>query len=778
MSESISLFDLLNVSIGTPHESSVNFSALHALLLAVLKQLDIRGLKIQWRGSLPGETFPVTSDLQLEEEDEKVDVEAQRDVPEMLPGTGSDGSPIPDLDSTAISTRIQTCEGGVLEALELIKELQEQKDDLKEKIEELHQQSKAADSHTQTLTEVEKCCHRVDTLENAVSSLGETLQKYPEPEKLSQCLDFVQSAQFNTHFSKGPTNTDVMDSTTPVKPHSPNIRTHTPPSSSPDEQGTAPASPSDSESVLNPAVQVKGDPDTTNDNVDSFEKVSSSAWYQEMMVAVNTTNKLQEKVIQLEGRMSELEEQKIDQVQLAQLNELINNKGSVRSNNMMAQLNQQKVLIEDLMSDRDKNIGLMKDVQRAVLQLQEDCEKLQETTRILHEDSGQKQGLIEEIYAMMEELEVKTTNMQEQETKTAEPSPEVTVSHQVDAVKEQLETEVQELPKKVLLPEDSWHQFFHRLSSEMETKVNRIEVDYLMLQLEKRWKTIEDKLESPEHDSACLIKKELFHCLSCDRPVLMQVPGPIVNTLPSSPAFPSHKSTRPLNADQQQNKRMKPGTSRYNCWISTPGRKRAAFQRSYNDMYKQIESMESAWRRQDNWDNTNQNPAGVQHEWTSELMDNQAVARSCGGSHANTSGLQSTKLLTQTEADSVTQEIGIIGLDGHIYKDCLSIQALKNTETKLPTIATKDGMCKTKNKAKSSASHRRAVSLEVGQTTPVHQLPPSARSMQCSRSASSCSGRDWPVSALGCCTSQSSITQTSAAAESAADPQSDEPLNL
>uniref|UniRef100_A0A8C6PN21 DUF4795 domain-containing protein n=1 Tax=Nothobranchius furzeri TaxID=105023 RepID=A0A8C6PN21_NOTFU len=860
MSESISLFDLLNVSIGTPHESSVNFSALHALLLAVLKQLDIRGLKIQWRGgTLPGETSPVTPDRPLEGEDEKLGAKAQRDVSdsEQQILSGTDGSPIPD-PAAAILTRIQTCEGGVSEALELVQDLQKQKEGLLEKIEELHQQSKGADA--QARTEVEKCCHRVDTLENTVSSLRETLQKYPEPEKLSQSLSFVQSAQFNAHLSKGPTNTDVRDSTTPVEPHSPTIRPpHTPPSSSPDEQGTTPAAPSEiantSEASSDPPAQVKGDPDTTKDDMDSFEKISSSPWYQEMMVAVKTINKLQKKVTQLEVCLLDLEEHKMDQVQLAQLNELISNKGSVRHNNMMAQLNQQKVLIEDLISDRDKlddlratledtilsetapmssglrdrsekqgvgevtershqtsipvdaggelsllqqqqqqlqdvvngliqqlnrvkalqleerqaarNIGLVKDVQRAILQLQEDSEKLQKTTRILHEDSGQKQGLIEELYAMMEELEVKTTNMQTQEHKTKTEGPVV-------VVKEQPETEVQEFPKNVVLPEEGWQEFSHRLSSELETKVNRIEVDYLMLQLEKRWKTIEDKLNS-ELDNACLIKRELFHCLSCDRPVLMQVPGPIVNTLPSYPALPSHKSTRPLNADLQQNKRLKPGASRYNCWMGTPGRKRVAFQRSYNDMCRQIDSMTSAWRRQENWDNTNQNPAGVQHEWTSELMDNQAVPRSSGGN-----SLQGTKLLTHTQAEGMTQEIGVIGLDGHLYKDCLSIQALKNTETKLPTIATKDAAvtCKIKNKAKNSASQRRAVPLEVGQTTPVHQLPPSARSMQCSPPASSCSGRDWPVSALGCCTSQSSITQTSAAAESADDPQIDEPLDL
>lgn len=56
--ESISLYDLLNVSIGTPQEGAVNFSALHALLHAVLKQLDIQQVKIRWGSTAAGHGHP------------------------------------------------------------------------------------------------------------------------------------------------------------------------------------------------------------------------------------------------------------------------------------------------------------------------------------------------------------------------------------------------------------------------------------------------------------------------------------------------------------------------------------------------------------------------------------------------------------------------------------------------------------------------------------------------------------------------------------------------
>ncbi|XP_076607627.1 uncharacterized protein LOC143333468 [Chaetodon auriga] len=98
---------------------------------------------------------------------------------------------------------------------------------------------------------------------------------------------------------------------------------------------------------------------------------------------------------------------------------------------------------------------------------------------------------------------------------------------------------------------------------------------------------------------------------------------------------------------------------------------------------------------------------------------------------------------------------------------------MRNTETKLPTISTKDGVSKTKDKARCSPSHRPAASPEVGHGAPLLHHH-SAKSVPCSRSASSSSGRDWPVSTLGC-TSQSSVTQASAAAESSAGPHADEP---
>ncbi|XP_078140533.1 uncharacterized protein LOC144539444 [Centroberyx gerrardi] len=70
-------------------------------------------------------------------------------------------------------------------------------------------------------------------------------------------------------------------------------------------------------------------------------------------------------------------------------------------------------------------------------------------------------------------------------------------------------------------------------------------------------------------------------------------------------------------------------------------------------------------------------------------------------------------------------------------------------------------MCRSKDKAKRPPSQK-SVSPEAGHGSPVH--PHSAKSQR-SRSASSSSVRDWPVSPLGSA-SQSSFTQALAPADS------------
>lgn len=111
--ENISFYDLLDLSIGTPQDGAVNFSALHALLRAVLTQLDIRERRTRWRGASPGGA-PLGLDPQAEEGECWVrgDPEEQEVQPgaEVQVGSGSSASAS---SQRTLRSRIQTCEDDV-----------------------------------------------------------------------------------------------------------------------------------------------------------------------------------------------------------------------------------------------------------------------------------------------------------------------------------------------------------------------------------------------------------------------------------------------------------------------------------------------------------------------------------------------------------------------------------------------------------------------------------------------------------------------------------------
>ncbi|GAA6222134.1 uncharacterized protein LOC108878092 isoform X5 [Lates japonicus] len=820
--ENITLFDLLNLSIGTPQQGAVNFSALHALLHAVLRQLGVRELKIQWRNSHPGDAdtgAPVGVSGPRHSGEEQLQIEGDRET-EVQPGTelqerttSSSVAPTRSSGTAAdgqseLRSRIQTCEDGVSKAMRLIHELHNQRDDLKEEVKELHHQQKMVGAQAETVAAVETCCHRVDAMEETLRSLRDTVQKYPDPEELSQCVtwDVMQSTLLSEreNIQRELVSSGVMDLVKPtLSPVKCNFTSDTHPVQD-TVRTTAPGSPEIltlQEATETSSVQTHPETGPVAAGTALSRKASGSERYSETVEALRNIGKLKEKFSKLEARVAALEEGKVDQTQLDQLREVVTDKGSEDvSNNLMDQLHQHRALIDGLMSDREKNVELVNDVQKAILQLQAECEKLHETTRCLHEDNRQKQSHIEELYKTTEELEEKKADKQmvESEIKADKSALDSKVSRlQFDSATEQLNSMFHELLNKVTGQEQDWHKVVDKLSTEMECKLNRIELDSVKKQLEDRWKNIHQKLQAqgaPEHEDAAGIRKQLvdrFHCLSCDRPVVKHTPGPQLVTLPSTPGFPSHKSIRPftvyaLEQFRQHYRSLKPGTNRYNFDVAKSGRRREQLQRSHAVMCRQIESAQRHLKRcsQDTTTdspNQNQNQQGVQHERIAELTDysHLAVSRSCGGSHTVTSasqrrtGLQYMKHHGQPEVDGVIQseEVDIIGLDGHIYRGRLNPSANRNTETKLPTISTKDGLCKIKDKAKCSPSHKPAASPEA-----LHHLH-SAKSTQCSRSASSSSGRDWPVSTLGC-TSQSSIAQASAAAERTAEPQDDQQADL
>eukprot|EP00066_Takifugu_rubripes_P026352 XP_011615618.1 PREDICTED: glutamine-rich protein 2 [Takifugu rubripes] len=728
MSDDISLYDLLNVSIGTPQVGAVNFSALHALLHAVLKQLDIQQVKIRWRSPAPGDGQP----------DALVEVTGRQAGPgrcndEVQPGTeqqegievSSSSGRAADLQMSLLP-RVQSCEEDV---------------------------SKMAEVQAEEASAAEKCCLRVDTLEETVRSLARVVQRCPKAEQLGQCVTWedMQSALLSENLQQEPLISEAVDPPK-NKAFSRNVsalKTTPPRSSSPAASSSAEASgetlilqettvtaealdaPADQSDQSEPLQQTTAEQQPPG--LDLLGVTGGPERYLEAVEALRDISKLREKFSKLQDRVVELEEGKLDQSQLTRVTELITNKEfQDSSNNLMNQLSQQKSLIENLSSDQEKNMQLVNDVQAAFLHLRAECEKLHQCNRNLQEENREKQTHIQELLKTLEELEEKKADKQmvDREIKAEKSALESKVSHlQLDS--EQLSTMLKELLNKVAGQEQDWHRVIARLSAEMDSKLNRIELDSVKKQLENRWKNINEKLqpqEGLESDDAAALRKQLvdrFNCLSCDRPIVKYTHTQHLMRLPSTPGFPAHKPIRPFTVYALEQFRQHYRSERF------------AGLADYSHM---------------------------------------TVSRNCGGSHTVNSASQRrqpAKHCAHAEVDLMVQseEVDIVGLDGHIYKGRLSAPSVRNTEIRLPTISTKDGLCRTKDKV----MHRKPASPpEMAQGAPA-QHPHSAKSARCSHSASSSSSRDWPVSALGC-TSHTSFTQAAADAEIKTQP--DEPPDL
>ncbi|NXQ10079.1 QRIC2 protein, partial [Peucedramus taeniatus] len=116
---------------------------------------------------------------------------------------------------------------------------------------------------------------------------------------------------------------------------------------------------------------------------------------------------------------------------------------------------------------------------------------------------------------------------------------------------ERLEERMRELRRRVLGQEQRWQEAQQRFSDALDSKLDRLELGPFQKQLEDTWakiiKDLKDEL-SVEIDDAAGIKQQLlvpFKCLSCDRQLNMQVPGPHIDTLPLLPSVPGSHTAHP-----------------------------------------------------------------------------------------------------------------------------------------------------------------------------------------------------------------------------------------
>ncbi|XP_073801342.1 uncharacterized protein isoform X8 [Danio rerio] len=715
MSTEISLHELLDLSIGTPDAGSVNFGALHALLRAILGHLKIERLTTSFKelsmdhdGSTQTKALmlePSSSQRLPEERLRRLEEQmcALEDLPSAAELMGSDKA-LSDLWSIMqIRRKAQGNEDGVSKCMALIQDLlkeiqalKESRDDLRQEVTALNGQLSQLNVNelAERIVAMEQFCQQVENLENSAKELKDKMAQYPSPEELTQCVTWeVMQAALISENPKTQEGLHAAKHTEPVHP------------SSLGSQGNmhSPSNASDGALCAGMGRQMS--------------RISIGAErYPETVGALMDLARLKDRQESVEARVAQLQANKADLSQLQHLHDLLTAIEQKQiPDHVPEQLNHLRTLVDSLLADKEKSTGLLRDVQESMLQLQAEFEKLHSTSNHLMEEHHNKQTHIDHLYKIVEELGVKKADKElvemEIEIKADKQALDNKVSSmQFDSMTEQLNNMLQELLSKITGQEQDWNKVIEKISTEMDSKLNRIELDPLKKQLDDRWRTIHKQLQTPqmpEQEDAAGIRKQLvarFHCISCDRPVEMMTPGQHLMSLPSAPGLPSHKSSRPYTVYELEQVRQ-------HC----------------------------------------------RSERIPEMADYSYLSRSCGGSHTLTypsrryTRLQHITHLIQSQEESrpvstgppaQAAEVNILGLNGQVYKGRMNSRAVRLPESRLPNISPREGQWRSREKTSSRGPSQRSSAASPAR--------PHSAMTKASRSASSSLVRDRPTSSMGC----------------------------
>ncbi|KFV91449.1 Glutamine-rich protein 2, partial [Eurypyga helias] len=151
-------------------------------------------------------------------------------------------------------------------------------------------------------------------------------------------------------------------------------------------------------------------------------------------------------------------------------------------------------------------------------------------------DSQQKQKEIEALLQSLQRLQKDKADREDVELGIDVKADKAALARKVsrsqfEACVERLNETIQEMQSRVTEQEQGWHQFQGQLREGMDSKLDRLELGPFRQQLEKHCRRVAQQLQKErwaQGEDAAGIKKQLlahFHCLSCDRPLDMQVPG-------------------------------------------------------------------------------------------------------------------------------------------------------------------------------------------------------------------------------------------------------------
>lgn len=266
-------------------------------------------------------------------------------------------------------------------------------------------------------------------------------------------------------------------------------------------------------------------------------------------------------------------------------------------------------------------------------ELQEEQDRVADFARKLAEEIAVKEDHIKTIYSSLGDLDERKADRSFVTLEVDEKADRKLLENKasrawVDSNFSKLDQEIREARQKLLGQEEALSKAVNQINSDVDMKLDRMELEPLKQYLENRISSMQlpeqSETKPDELEPAGLRKGLQFNCISCARPVIVHPTGQPVPALPGTTTLPGSRSTR-------------------------------AYTTYELDLVRQH-----------------------QRRFPSRALTLPVTKRSCGGSHTTIYPKQKIKMtqLTNVYADiemPVTfyadgTETEITGQDGHIYK--------------------------------------------------------------------------------------------------------------
>ncbi|OWK62752.1 Glutamine-rich protein 2 [Lonchura striata] len=522
---SASLSQLLDEAIGTP-EVSVNLEALRKLLKIILGHLSLLGLQDvipEEAAPVPGQSQPAASRPGPPQEEGGAgagagagDTGEQPPEQDELQGTRS-GSPVTSVAADmGQMEKTEPKESGISE--EAHKEMAGIKAMQSIMGEEIQRIKEALGQTTDLCKDLRQ---EINEMKATQSDMGEGIR-------------MIQEALGQGNLQ------DAAGHPTPAKPHTSDMDKL---GQSPGTQSTTPGMQTEAPSAQSGTT---GTQPCSQEGIPAMESIirDLSELQGQMSSLQNLARDLQdekEKIRQLQDALGNLgvavAKCEVDgtneippQLESA-LQEIKQEQRELREEQKITNATLKQLITADQLQERDEE--LLKSIQATVVRVEGDCEQLSYVTGSLRDDHRQHQKDIEALFRSLEGLEKKADkeDLLLLKVDKAALGSKVSCAH-FDASMERLEDRMRELLRRVLGQEQRWQEAQQRFSDALDSKLDRLELGPFQKQLENTWarniKDLKDEL-TVEIDDAAGIKQQLlvpYKCLSCDRQLNMQVPGP------------------------------------------------------------------------------------------------------------------------------------------------------------------------------------------------------------------------------------------------------------